>query len=214
MIFINDTLINLFKRRLFLAQQLSDWDIHCCPSFGLSCVSNLLIETTEINTCHPLHNCTSQFLIINLFLQMYTSCWFCFSGELSLIHLYNNWLVICMSASLPSHVQLCDSMDYRPSSSSLHAILQARILEWVAIPFFRGSSQPRNWTQVSYFAGRFFMVWATREAQLVVYWGFICYSLVLSVLKHNQNTSSSQQPYEWGIAFVPIYRKRTEACEM
>ena len=42
-------------------------------------------------------------------------------------------------------------------------ILQARILEWVAIPFSRGSSQPRNWTQVSCIAGRFF-IWATREA--------------------------------------------------
>ena len=43
-------------------------------------------------------------------------------------------------------------------------ILQARILEWVAIPFFRGSSQPRHQTQVSHIAGRFFTCWATREA--------------------------------------------------
>ena len=43
-------------------------------------------------------------------------------------------------------------------------ILQARILEWVAIPFFRGSSQPRDWTRVSGIAGRFFTIWATREA--------------------------------------------------
>ena len=50
----------------------------------------------------------------------------------------------------------------------LHGILQARILEWVAFPFSRGSSQPRNRTQVSHTAGRFFTVWATREAQ--EYW--------------------------------------------
>ena len=43
--------------------------------------------------------------------------------------------------------------------------LQARILEWVAFPFSRGSSQPRNWTQVSCIAGRFFTSWAIREAQ-------------------------------------------------
>jgi len=43
------------------------------------------------------------------------------------------------------------------------AILQARILEWVAIPFSRGSSQPRDWTQVSCISGRFFTIWATRE---------------------------------------------------
>ena len=42
-------------------------------------------------------------------------------------------------------------------------ILQARILEWVAIPFFRGSSQPRDQIQVSCIAGTFFTIWATRE---------------------------------------------------
>ena len=47
-------------------------------------------------------------------------------------------------------------------------ILQARILEWVAVPFSRGSSQPRDRTQVSHHAGRFFTIWATREAQ--EYW--------------------------------------------
>ena len=56
-----------------------------------------------------------------------------------------------------------------PPDSSIHGILQARILEWVAIPFFRGSSQPRGQTQVSCIAGGFFAVWATREALLQVY---------------------------------------------
>ena len=42
---------------------------------------------------------------------------------------------------------------------------QARILEWVAFPYFRGSSQPRDWTQVSFIVGRFFISWATREAE-------------------------------------------------
>ena len=46
-----------------------------------------------------------------------------------------------------------------------HGILQARILEWTAFPFSRGSSQPRDWIQVSLIAGRFFTSWATREAQ-------------------------------------------------
>ena len=45
---------------------------------------------------------------------------------------------------------LCDPMDY-----TVHGILQARILEWVAFPFSRGSSQPRNRTQVSCIAGGF-----------------------------------------------------------
>ena len=52
-----------------------------------------------------------------------------------------------------------------PTSSSLHGILQARILEWVAISFSRGSSQPRGWTCISHIKGRFFTIWATRETQ-------------------------------------------------
>ena len=50
----------------------------------------------------------------------------------------------------------------------LHGILQARILQWVAFSFSRGSSQPRDWIQVSHIAGGFFTSWATREAQ--EYW--------------------------------------------
>ena len=52
--------------------------------------------------------------------------------------------------------------------ASVHGILQARILEWVAIPFSRGSPQPRDQTHISYIAGGFFIIWATREAQ--EYW--------------------------------------------
>ena len=62
---------------------------------------------------------------------------------------------------------LCDPMDCSPPGSSVHGILQARILEWVVISFSRGSSQPRDGTQVSCIAGRFFTIWATREALLV-----------------------------------------------
>ena len=53
-------------------------------------------------------------------------------------------------------------------NSTVHGILQARILEWVAFPFSRGSFQPKDQIQVSYIAGRFFTSWATREAQ--EYW--------------------------------------------
>ena len=54
-------------------------------------------------------------------------------------------------------------MDY-----TVHGILQARILEWVAFPFSKGSSQTRDQTQVSHIAGGLFSSWATREAQ--EYW--------------------------------------------
>ena len=56
-------------------------------------------------------------------------------------------------------------MDCSPPGSSIHGILQGRILEWVAISFSRGSSQPRDRTQVSCIAGRRFNLWATREVQ-------------------------------------------------
>ena len=55
---------------------------------------------------------------------------------------------------------LWDPMDY-----TFDAILQTRILEWIVFPFSRGSSQPRDWTQVSCIAGGFFTNWAMREAQ-------------------------------------------------
>ena len=63
-----------------------------------------------------------------------------------------------------SCLTLCGPIDCSPRGSSAHGILQARILEWVVIPFSRRSSQPRDWTWFSRIAGRFFTVWATREA--------------------------------------------------
>ena len=56
---------------------------------------------------------------------------------------------------------LWNSMGCSPPGSSVHGILQARILGWVAIPFSRGSSQPRDQTWVSCIAGRFFTIWVT-----------------------------------------------------
>ena len=55
---------------------------------------------------------------------------------------------------------LCNSMDY-----IVHGILQARILQRLAFPFSRASSQPRDPSQVSHIEGGFFTSWATREAQ-------------------------------------------------
>ena len=52
--------------------------------------------------------------------------------------------------SLQLCTALCDPMDCSPSGSSVHGILQARILEWVAIPFSKGSSWPRDRTHISY----------------------------------------------------------------
>ena len=75
------------------------------------------------------------------------------------------WSRSVMSDSLPPH---------SPPGSCIHGIFQARVLEWVAISFSRGSSRLRDQTQGSSIAGRHFTVWATREAQ----------SLERKILKH------------------------------
>ena len=73
---------------------------------------------------------------------------------------------------------LCDPIDCSPLSSSVHRILLARILEWVAITFSRGSSQPRDWTQVPCTAGRFFTIWATREVHRKVIFSLLIPSIL------------------------------------
>ena len=73
-------------------------------------------------------------------------------------HLKTVWNVkVKVTQSCPT---LCDLVDY-----TVHGILQARILEWITFPFSRGSSQPRDWTQVSHFAGGFFTSWAISSVQ-------------------------------------------------
>ena len=70
-----------------------------------------------------------------------------------------------------SYPTLWDSMEKSsPSCSSVHGILQARILEWVAIPFFKGSSQARNRTWVSHITGIFFTIWTTRAVLVYEMW--------------------------------------------
>ena len=56
---------------------------------------------------------------------------------------------------------LWDSVEHSPPDLSVHRILQARLPEWVAIPFSRGSFQPRDWIRASGIAGRFFIIWAS-----------------------------------------------------
>ena len=58
-------------------------------------------------------------------------------------------------------------MDCSLVGSSVHGILQARILDWVDVLFSRGSSQPRDQTQVSRIANEFFTIWATRELKVL-----------------------------------------------
>ena len=79
-----------------------------------------------------------------------------------------------MSLSYSLSRQIASRIARREASlqpHTVHGILQARILEWVAFPFSRGSSQPRDRTQVSRIAGGFSTSWATRETPCCLTWG-------------------------------------------
>ena len=105
-------------------------------------------------------------------------------------------------------------MDY-----TVHGILQARILEWVAFPFSRGSSQPRDRTQVSHIAGEFFTSWATREAQryfsLIVkkiWWNIRLFHRLSPWLSrkrtHLQCRRCRRQDFDPSVGKIPWKRKR------
>ena len=87
---------------------------------------------------------------------------------------------------VPQSFQLCDPMD-----CTVHGILHARILEWVAISFSRGASWPKVWTWVSYTTGRLFTVWATRE-DLDQKWLLLCQESHACF-----SFSGDSQPYLW-----------------
>ena len=72
--------------------------------------------------------------------------------------IFTLWSKVLVAQLCPT---LWDPMDYSPPGSSIHGILQARILEWLAMPSSRRSSRPRDRTQVSCITGRFFTIWAT-----------------------------------------------------
>ena len=89
------------------------------------------------------------------------------SGKPLSLHYCLDGMCVCeVAQSCPT---LCDPMDCSLTGSSVHGIFQARVLEWVAISFSRGSSPPRNRTPVSRIAGRCFTVWATRNSGGMLY---------------------------------------------
>ena len=89
------------------------------------------------------------------------------SHESSFLNYELNWTEVAQSGPT-----LCDPVDNSPQGSSVHGILQARILEWVAISFSKGSSQPRDRTQASRIVGRCFNLWAPREAPTIAPFDF------------------------------------------
>ena len=79
-----------------------------------------------------------------------------------------------------SCLTLCNPMDCSMPASSVHGIFQARLLEWVAISFSRGSSRPRDRTQVSSIPGRCFNLWAIAlKPNCVTYINFKCVYIII-----------------------------------
>ena len=106
--------------------------------------------------------------------------------------LYSEWV---SEWSRSSCQPLCDPMDCSLPGSSLHGILQARVLEWVAISFSTGSSQPRDQTRVSCIPGRRFNLWATSRSLLIIF--FI-------LLFSHSVMSDSLQPHGLQHARLPV----------
>ena len=96
-------------------------------------------------------------------------------GPAGLVH---SWSEVKVAQSC---LTLCDPMDY-----TVHGVLQARILEWVAFPFSEGSSQPRDRTRVSCIAGGFFTNWVIRESR---------FTTGVSVYARNTAFSCDWQPH-------------------
>ena len=100
-------------------------------------IARWVISLSSLKSIHPHHLDTKSCF-----------CYKCFQTKTSTVK---------VAQSCPT---LWDPMNY-----TVHGSLQARILQWAAFPFSRGSSQPRDQTQVSHIAGGFFTSWATREVQ-------------------------------------------------
>ena len=95
-------------------------------------------------------------------------CMYDYIYSLKIKNSFSKNLTFAMPAAAAKLLQLCltlcDPKDYSLPGSSVYGIFQAKVLEWVAISFSRGSSRPGDWTQVSHIVGRCFTLWATREA--------------------------------------------------
>ena len=83
-------------------------------------------------------------------------------------------------------------------------ISQARTPDWLAISFSRGLSQPRDWTQVSCIAGRFFTIWATTATRAVYGWNKITYSQVSCYLYTCHHTEVENECF-WGTRLITIW---------
>ena len=148
--------------------------------------SNVLLQRTSIlpfqkKTAklgvffYAIHILFTNICFQRFFIDIYTEYYMCLLNTVFALHRNNSeWFLFLIWKNLKSWETncclvpklcptLCDHMDCSPPGSSVHGILQARILEWVVSSFSRGSSRPRDLTQVSHIVGRRFNLWTTRK---------------------------------------------------
>ena len=112
-----------------------------------------------------------KFRSLYAYLSWYSILIFSVPGSSPSTHLLNwsellQFIRLKWSEVAQSSPTLCDPMDCSLRGSSVHGIFQARVLEWVAISFSKGSSRSRDRTRVSRIAGRRFTIWATGKPLL------------------------------------------------
>ena len=126
-----------------------------------------------------------------------------------------HYLLQCMKLKSESEVAqscltLCDPMDCSLPGSSVHGIFKARVLEWVAISFSRGYSQPRNWIRVSWIAGEFF---TTEKPPLKSTWQIIVSHKCF--LNEEQTNELSWFYLLWGLCvFTCLSLTCSKLCQM
>ena len=152
------------------------WDIH---SMGLQRIrynwaANIVTFFSQGGTFPNAHHC----LLIVLY-SLWWSCWHFFFWILK-YWCVMLWWRVKWSEVAQSCLTLCDPMDCSLPGSSIHWSFQARVLEWVAIAFSRGSSPPMDRTWVLHIIGRRFIIWATREA---LYWRVTWIKVNISFLR-------------------------------
>ena len=163
-------------------------------AFGLSFIITQIIPTQRSSKkprnpfmflLFPLFSTSNLLFHLTLFIKKLLCVSLC---EICCDEKINHYVESEVAWSCPT---LCDPMDCSLPGSSLHGILQARVLEWVAISFSRGSSWPRDRTWVSHIPGRRFNLWATRKAPNVEYLLNVFFPLYICLHLHGDSLSLS-----------------------
>ena len=148
-------------------------------------------------------------MIIFVDLLSVIPCFVVLAADLEFILYY-----MCVCLVDWSYLTLCNPMGCSLPGSSVHGFLQARLLEWVAIPFSRASSRPRDRTQVSCMAGRFITIWATGKSWQSVWvpmswriWDSSKWARILLSQGSVQNSRELTDEYLWFLNFLKVLCK-------